>query len=294
MAQSTGDIKRRMRSIRSTQKITKAMEMVSGAKLRRAQEKMMASRPYAAKLEEVMGRLVQGSGDFSHPLLTTPETGKIGCVVFTADRGQAGGYNINIQRLAQHYVDDVEAENSEDETALIVLGKKGRDYFRFRQYPMMQEYLNIGDVPSFVQAKELAKQIMEWYADGTFKEVYLFYTKFGSAIHQIPTQKKLLPLETAAEDETDISDEIEYIFEPSAEGVLGTLLPNYVEIQVYQALLEAKTSEHGARRTAMGAATENADEMIEDLTLSYNRARQAAITTELTEIVSGASALENS
>ncbi len=294
MAQSTGDIKRRMRSIKSTQKITKAMEMVSGAKLRRAQEKMMASRPYAKKLEEVMGRLVQGSGDFSHPLLTTSEEGKIGVVVFTADRGQAGGFNVNIQRLAQHYVDNMAADESEEETALIVLGKKGRDYFRFRQYPIMVEFLNLGDVPSFSQAKELAKQLMEWYADGTFKEIYLFYTRFGSAIHQIPTRKKLLPLEPAAGGGEEISEEIEYIFEPSAEGVLGTLLPNYVEIQVYQALLESKASEHGARRTAMKAATDNAEEMIDDLTLSYNRARQAAITTEITEIVGGANALENS
>lgn len=288
MAQSTGDIKRRIRSIKSTQKITKAMEMVSGAKLRRAQDKMMASRPYAAKLGEVMGRLVQGAGEFSHPLLTVPEEGKIGCVVFTADRGQAGGYNVNIQRLAQHYVDSM----GEDKTALIILGKKGRDYFRFRKYPIMQEYLNIGDVPTFMQAKELAKQLMDWYADGTLSEVQLFYTKFGSAIHQIPRQVKLLPLETAG-DKQDTAEEIEYIFEPSPEGVLGTLLPNYVEIQVYQALLESKASEHGARRTAMGAATDNAQEMIEKLTLSFNRARQAAITTEITEIVGGAEALEN-
>jgi len=289
MAQSTGDIKRRIRSIKSTQKITKAMEMVSGAKLRRAQDKLMASRPYAAKLGEVMGRLVQGAGDFTHPLLTVPEEGKIGCVVFTADRGQAGGYNVNIQRLAQRYVDGME----QDETALIILGKKGRDYFRFRKYPIMQEYLNIGDIPTFMQAKELAKQLMDWYADGTLSEVYLFYTQFRSAMHQVPTMKKLLPLETAGEKE-DTAEEVEYIFEPSPEGVLGTLLPNYVEIQVYQALLESKASEHGARRTAMKSATDNAQEMIEKLTISFNRARQAAITTEITEIVGGAEALEQS
>lgn len=289
MAQSTGDIKRRIRSVKSTQKITRAMEMVSGAKLRRATEKLMASRPYAQKLGEVMGRLVHGTGEFSHPLLTVPEEGKIGCVVITADRGQAGGYNVNIQRLAQGYVDSME----EDETALIILGKKGRDYFRFRKYPIMQEYLDIGDVPTFIQAKELAKQLMDWYADGTLREVYLFYTKFGSAIHQIPRQVKLLPLETVGEQDGEVVEN-EYIFEPSPEGVLGTLLPNYVEIQVYQALLESKASEHGARRTAMSAATDNAQEMIDKLTLSFNRARQAAITTEITEIVGGADALENS
>lgn len=288
MAESTGDIKRRIRSIQSTQKITKAMKMVSAAKLRRAQEKLLSSRPYAGKLTEVMGRLVQGAGSFPHPLLNVPEEGKIGCVVFTGDRGQAGGYNANIQRLAQHYVDGLE----EEETALIMLGKKGRDYFRFRKYPIMQEYLNIGDIPTFIQAKELARQLMEWYQDGTLREVYLFYQKFVSPIHQVPTQVKLLPLEPAGGEESS-AEEIEYIFEPSPEGVLGTLLPNYVEIKVFQALLEAKAGEHGARMTAMGSATDNAQEMIEKLTLSFNRARQAAITKELSEIVAGADALEN-
>ncbi|MGI6554932.1 MAG: ATP synthase F1 subunit gamma [Bacillota bacterium] len=288
MAESTGDIKRRIRSIQSTQKITKAMKMVSAAKLRRAQEKLLASRPYAKKLTEVLGRLVQGAGEFEHPLLDAREEGKIGCVVFTGDRGQAGGYNVNIVRLAQAYVDSMEKDAAE----LIVLGRKGRDYFRFRNYPIMQDYINIGDVPTFIQAKELARQLMEWYHDGTLREVHLFYQKFHSAIHQVPTHIQLLPLEAAADSE-GAGEEVEYIFEPSPEGVLGTLLPNFVEIQVYQALLDAKASEHGARMTAMGSATDNAQEMIEKLTLSFNRARQAAITKEISEIVGGADALEN-
>lgn len=287
MAESTGDIKRRIRSIQSTQKITKAMKMVAAAKLRRAQEKLLASRPFAAKLNEVLARLVQGAGGFSHPLLNTSEEGKIGVVVFTGDRGLAGGYNVNIQRLAQHYMDGLEKED----TGLVALGRKGRDYYRFRGYPIMQDYINIGDVPTFIQAKELAKQLMEWYQDGTLREVHLFYQKFVSPIQQIPTHVQLLPIAPDMEDTA--GKDIEYIYEPSQEGVLGQLLPSYVEIQVYQAMLEAKAGEQGARMTAMDSATDNAQEMIEKLTLSYNRARQAAITKEISEIVGGADALEN-
>jgi len=287
LAESTGDIKRRIRSIQSTQKITKAMKMVAAAKLRRAQEKLLASRPFAAKLNEVLARLVQGAGGFSHPLLNTSEEGKIGVVVFTGDRGLAGGYNVNIQRLAQHYMDGLEKED----TGLVALGRKGRDYYRFRGYPIMQDYINIGDVPTFIQAKELAKQLMEWYQDGTLREVHLFYQKFVSPIQQIPTHVQLLPIAPDMEDTA--GKDIEYIYEPSQEGVLGQLLPSYVEIQVYQAMLEAKAGEQGARMTAMDSATDNAQEMIEKLTLSYNRARQAAITKEISEIVGGADALEN-
>lgn len=263
------------------------MKMVAAAKLRRAQEKLLASRPFAAKLNEVLARLVQGAVGFSHPLLNTSEEGKIGVVVFTGDRGLAGGYNVNIQRLAQHYMDGLEKED----TGLVALGRKGRDYYRFRGYPIMQDYINIGDVPTFIQAKELAKQLMEWYQDGTLREVHLFYQKFVSPIQQIPTHVQLLPIAPDMEDTA--GKDIEYIYEPSQEGVLGQLLPSYVEIQVYQAMLEAKAGEQGARMTAMDSATDNAQEMIEKLTLSYNRARQAAITKEISEIVGGADALEN-
>lgn len=287
MAQSTGDIKRRIRSIQNTQKITKAMKMVAAAKLRRAQEKLLASRPFAAKLNEVLGRLVRGAGDFSHPLLNPAEEGKIGVVVFTGDRGLAGGYNVNIQRFAQIFMDGLERED----VGLVVLGKKGRDYYRFRGYPIMQDYINIGDVPTFIQAKELAKQLTAWYQDGTLREVHLFYQKFVSPIQQIPKHVQLLPIMPDMEG-TDSKETTEYIYEPSKEGVLGQLLPSYVEIQVYQALLEAKSGEAGARMTAMDSATDNAQEMIEKLTLSYNRARQAAITKEISEIVGGADALE--
>ncbi|KUK11101.1 MAG: ATP synthase gamma chain [Clostridia bacterium 41_269] len=290
MAQSTRDIKRRIRSIKSTQKITKAMEMVAAAKLRRAQEKAVSSRPYSNKMQEVLGRLTAGVGEFKHPLLSYPEKGKIGFVVITGDRGLAGGYNINILRLAQQHID-----SCRDEAAIIALGRKGRDYFRYRNYPLLRDYINIGDIPTYIQARELAKELMELFTDGTLREVHLLFNEFISPIQQKPTIVRLLPVETEAgegEGEEHWS-EVEYIFEPSPAEVLGELLPRHIEIQVYHALLEAKASEHGARMTAMGNATDNAQEIIDKLILSYNRARQAAITKEISEIVGGAEALKN-
>jgi len=288
MAQGTRDIKRRIRSIKSTQKITKAMEMVAAAKLRRAQERVVASRPYSNKIHEVIGRLVKDVGDFDHPLLVTPGEGKIGFVVITGDRGLAGGYNVNILRLAQRYIDA-----QKDEAVIIALGKKGRDYFRYRGYHLLRDYINIGDIPTFIQARELAKELTELYKNGTLREVHLLFNEFVSPIQQKPTKVQLLPIETGA-GKGEGPEELEYIFEPSPGDVLGELLPRYVDIQVYHALLEAKASEHGARMTAMGNATDNAEEIIEKLTLSYNRARQAAITKEISEIVGGAEALKSS
>jgi len=265
------------------------MEMVAAAKLRRVQVKAISSRPYSAKMQEVLGRLTAGAGDFKHPLLSVPEKGKIGFVVITGDRGLAGGYNINVLRLAQQHVD-----SCRDEAAIIALGRKGRDYFRYRNYPLLRDYVNIGDVPTYIQARELAKELIELFTDGTLREVHLVFNEFVSTIQQNPTIQRLLPVETGAQEEgEDHWSEVEYIFEPSPGEVLGELLPRHIEVQVYHALLEAKTSEHAARMTAMGNATDNAQEIIEKLTLSYNRARQAAITKEISEIVGGAEALQS-
>jgi len=266
------------------------MEMVAAAKLRRAQEKAVSSRPYSAKMQEVLGRLTAGAGEFKHPLLSFPQEGKIGFVVITGDRGLAGGYNINILRLAQQHID-----SCRDEAAIIALGRKGRDYFRYRNYPLLRDYINIGDIPTYIQARELAKELIELFTNGTLREVHLLFNEFISPIHQKPTIVRLLPVETEVEEGEgeDHWNEVEYIFEPSPGEVLGELLPRHIEIQVYHALLEAKASEHGARMTAMGNATDNAQEIIEKLTLSYNRARQAAITKEISEIVGGAEALNS-
>jgi len=282
----TGDIKRRIRSVHSTKKITKAMEMVAAAKLRKMQQRVVAARPFAEKLQEVMGRLVAHMEDFQHPLLDVRERKKVAYVLFTGDRGLCGGYNSNIIRLAESSLNQEEADSS-----LILVGRKGREYFRRRNYPITETFSDIGDEPGFIQAREIIARILNYYQDGTFDEVRLVYTKFRTAISQEPSDIKLLPLESpqaAEEVEAGVSD---YIYEPSAEGVLKELLPKYVENYFYHALLESKTSEHGARMTAMGSASQNAEEMIDKLTMMYNRARQAAITTEISEIVGGAEAL---
>lgn len=280
------DIKRRIKSIQSTQKITKAMKMVAAAKLRRAQEKVTAARPYSGKLQEVLKRLVGGGEDYSHPLLDVSEpSSKVGYVVVTADRGFCGGYNANVIRLTEATM-----RESGHESVLIAVGKKGRDYFRRRGYSIVREYLELGDDPNYIQARELARELAQYYLSGEAQELHLVYTRFYSAIRQQPVIERLLPVAGAAGEEEPA--DIEYIYEPSAAEVLNTLLPRYLETIIYKALLEAKASELGARMTAMDAASDNAGEMIQKLTLSFNRARQAAITREITEIVGGAAALE--
>jgi F-type H+-transporting ATPase subunit gamma len=277
------DIKRRIRSVKNTQQITKAMKMVAAAKLRKAQERVVQARPYKQKLQEVLGRLAQASADLDHPLLVVREPKKVAYVVVTADRGLCGGYNANIIRRAA-----AEIAAKEAQVEMIAIGKKGRDFFKRKQQVIVREFINQGEDISMVQSREIARYLMDIYEKGEYDEVYLVYTEFITAMRQKPVVTKLLPLEQPEEAE---ADETDYLFEPKAEEVLAILLPRYVENQVYQVLLEAKASEHGARMTAMGSATDNAAEMIAKLTLSYNRARQAAITREISEIVGGADAL---
>ncbi|WP_258358836.1 ATP synthase F1 subunit gamma [Moorella sulfitireducens] len=277
------DLKRRIRSIRSTQHITRAMKMVAAAKLRKAQAQVTAARPYAEKLEEVVGRLMGAVDPETQPLAAAREVKKAGYVLLTGDRGLAGGYNANLIRLAE---ERLQAE--ERPAALVTVGRKGRDYFRRRQVEIVRSFTDIGDEPDLIQARELARQLVELYLEGTLDEVNLVYTRFYSALRQVPRIEPLLPIKAGATGE----DGREYIYEPSPAEVLKALLPRYCEIKVYQALLEAKASEHGARMTAMDNATENAAEMIDKLTLSFNRARQAAITREILEVVAGADALK--
>ncbi|HHT63319.1 MAG: ATP synthase F1 subunit gamma [Bacillota bacterium] len=281
---SARDIRRRIRSIKSTQQITKAMKMVSAAKLRKAQTSVIAARPYAYKINEVLGRLVGSTEGYFHPFLEVREVKKIGLVVITGDRGLCGGFNANIIRMAEHFIADTEKE-----VAFVSIGKKGRDYFRRRGREIVEEYISIGDNPTFIQGKELAKRLMALYTKGVFDEIYLIYSEFRSAMSQKPVTMKLFPVEPAAEEN---AKDVEYIYEPSKSGVMDHLLPSYVETIVYRALLESKASEHGARMTAMSSATDNAGEIIAKLTLNLNRARQAAITTEISEIVGGAAALQ--
>lgn len=299
------DIKRRISSVRNIQQITKAMELVSATKLRRAQASVLAARPYAQKLEEVLTRLVAANraqaGEkkgFQHPLLKERPVNKVAYVLITADRGLAGAYNSNVIRKAEQTLAAEEREH-----ALIAVGRKGRDHFHRRGRPLYSEYLFLGDDIDFLRAREISRALTDLYVSGAFDEVNLIYTQFISTGSQRPVVVRLLPLsgfdggqaqqgaaghtgETEGEGEA-----VEYIYEPSPAEVLGLLLPRHVDMQVYRALLEAKASEHAARMRAMRAATDNATEMIRTLTLSFNRARQAAITKEIAEIVGGAEAL---
>ncbi len=286
--QGIREIKRRIKSVQSTKQITKAMKMVAAAKLRRAQERAESSRPYSEKMKEVIASIAAGAEDVEHPLLEVREVKKTAYLVITSDRGLAGGYNANVVRLVSKTIR--ERHDSEDEYAIFVIGRKGRDFFKKREYPLIGEIVGLSDTPTFAGIKNIASSAVEMYAEGIFDELYLVYNEFQSAISQVPVEKKLLPLADINQNKTNQSN-IPIEFEPSAEEVLKVLLPQYAETLIYNAVLNAKASEQGARMTAMGNATDNAEEMIGNLTLFYNRARQASITQEISEIVGGANAL---
>ncbi|MCR4400166.1 MAG: ATP synthase F1 subunit gamma [Syntrophomonadaceae bacterium] len=287
------EYKRRIRSVSNTRQITKAMKMVSAAKLRKAQESAEASRPYAGKLAEVLSRLAAISTDARHPLLEKRESiEKVTYLVVTADRGLCGAFNTNIIRLA---AESIRADERPAEKGVAAVGRKSRDFFRKRGYKMQGEFVNLGDNISYAHAKEIGQYIIQMYEEAATDEVYLVYARFVNALRQVPTIVKLLPLEPPKVEETGESVReffADYIYEPSADAILTSLLPRYVESQIYHALLESKASEHGARMTAMSNATDNASELVDTLTLSMNKARQAAITSEILEIVGGAEALK--
>lgn len=275
------DIRRRIRSVRNMQQITKAMKMVAAAKLRKAQEKVIAARPYARQLQAVLARLAQAQVDVSHPLLEKRPVQKLGYILVTSDRGLCGGFNASLIRMTDSIIQE-ESRSS----GLVAVGRKGRDFFR-RKANLITEFIGLGDDPSYGQAKNIAEAVIRLYQDGELDEVHLIYAEFINAIQQKPTMLKLLPIE---QPEGKLGRQ--YLFEPSPAEIVARLLPKYVETLIFRALLESKASEQGARMTAMGSATDNAKEMIDRLTLAMNRARQAAITKEISEIVGGAAALE--
>jgi len=279
------DIRKRISSVRNTQQITKAMKMVAAAKLRRAQEAAVSARPYAEKMRELLTNLSARVSNESHPLLTEREEKNIDILLVTADRGLCGGYNTNIIRRAESLL----AENNEKEVAFRFIGRKGAEYFRRRQQNVMQDGVATWNAPPDEIAAVATERLIERFLKGESDAVYLVYSRFRSALSQIPTATKIIPVSKPETDDT--ADLTEYLFEPSIGDLLSSLLPKSVEVQVYQALLEANAGEHGARMTAMESATSNAAEMIGHLTLQMNRARQAAITTELLEVVSTAEAL---
>jgi len=296
-------IRKRIVSVRSTQQITRAMKMVAAAKLRRAQESILATRPYASKILEVLNSLATRTSPEAHPLLARREPKRVEVVIFTSDRGLCGAFNMNIVQRAERFMEEEKAKT--EELALSFIGRKGRDYFRKRKVSIRREHINLFGKVDYLLASRIGQELVQVYSERRVDGIYLLYTEFRSAVQQRVVLKKILPVEPRAvlkEEERAAptghppvkggAGAVEYIYEPSEKEILEKLLPMYVEVQVYQALLESVASEYGARMTAMENATKNAAEMIEKLTLVYNKARQAAITKELIEIVSGAEALK--
>lgn len=284
---SLRDLRRRIKSIKSTQQITKAMKAVSAAKMRRAQDAVVAARPYAKRLVKVLGRMASATSGVRHPLLEVREPKKVVYLIITADRGLCGGFNSNVIRRAAAEIRNV------PDVGLICVGRKSRDFFRRRGYNIIQQYVGLGENVNAAQAREIAQLIIDKYSAGEFDAVYLVYSEFINVLVQRPVVVKLLPAEPPKEEQAEkAAAKADYIFEPSAEEVLASLLPKYVTNTVFQGMLESKAGEHSARMTAMDNATKNASDMISRLTLSMNRARQAAITKEISEIVGGAAALE--
>ncbi|MCW5966264.1 MAG: ATP synthase F1 subunit gamma [Bryobacterales bacterium] len=284
------DLRRRIRSVRNTQQITRAMKIVSAARLRRAQDRVIASRPYSRGFGEVLQQIaaaVRGAeaSGFEHPLLERREESRILVFVVTSDRGLCGAYNANLVKSARRFVDDkVKAGVSVD---LHTVGRKGDEFFRKRSYSIRDAHIQFLAQMTYLQVEEMAHQLVSYYSEGEYDAVYLLYTEFRSAASQMSTQKKLLPVSLPEDGEAP-----EYLFDQPAEELLASMLNQYVVLSLYQSLLEANASEHGARMTAMDSATRNASDMIQKLTMRLNRVRQASITTELIEVVSGAQALE--
>jgi F-type H+-transporting ATPase subunit gamma len=281
------DIRRRIRSVESTKKITRAMKLVAAAKLRRAQERILAARPYASTMAELLGNLVSGADGAAHPLLERREGPRRQVVVITADRGLAGAFNSNIIRRA---LEVIRGANVVDVT-LVVVGRKARDFYRRRQWTVGKAMIGFWDRLAYSHAAELADHLMGQYLAGEADEVHLVYNEFRSVAVQRAVQEQLLPIPRASGDGAD-GAAVPYIFEPSPEAILGDLLPRHVRTQVYRALMESLAGEYGARMTAMEAATKAATDMIEILTIQYNKARQERITKELLDIVGGAEALK--
>ena len=290
------DIRRRIKSVKNTQQITKAMKMVSAAKLRRAQDRVVTARPFANKMSEVLGELAKRTDeDFHHPLLDMRGDQRYLLVLITADKGLCGAFNTNLTKAAQQFIRD----NADKQIELMAIGRKGRDFFRNRRAVIAAEYLGLtgkGRV-EFSEALEVARSIIKLYTEDTgIDKVFLIYNEFKSVLSQRVVLEQLLPVARAKEAEAEVKTQqavtlVDYIYEQPPAEMFSRLLPRLIETQIFRALLESVASEHGARMTAMDSASKNASELIESLTLNMNRIRQAAITNEIIEVVSGAAAL---
>ena len=282
---STQDIRRRIKSVRSIEQITKAMKMVAAARLRKAQERAYASQPFTEKILEVLGTVANSRLDVTHPLLAKRDIKKTAYLILSADKGLAGAYSSNLMKEALAAMEG----KPKEEIAIIAVGRKAKEYFSRRSYQIEREYLGFSERPTYEHATRIAAEVSADFTAGLYDEVYLVYTYFRSPINQHPTHLKLLPAQAPQAAEEAARD---FIFEPSAESVLTVLLPRYLETVIYGGLMQAAASELGSRMTAMGSATDNAEELIHKLVLNYNKVRQATITREISEIVGGAEALK--
>jgi len=266
------DIRRRIRSVKNTQQLTKAMKTVSAAKLRRAQERVFSARPYAEQLKKVLGNMTARLQNIEHPLLTVRPEERILFLVVTADRGLCGAFNSNILRSATAFL----REHASQKVLLATAGRKGRDFFKRRGLPIMAEYVNIFSKLDYGHARDIAESIIQAYTQAEVDAVYIIYNEFKSVIQQRVVVEKVLPLGKIEIQGSEV--QLDYIFEEPPQQIFNRLLPRYVEIQIYRALLESAAAEHGARMASMDTASRNAGEMIDMLTLNMNRIRQAAIT----------------
>ena len=281
---SLQDIRRRIKSVKSTQQITKAMKMVAAARLRRAQEAAVSNQPYAEKMYEVIADVASNAGSFSHPLLEVREEGKTLYIVLASDKGLAGAYASNVFKETMAHIKD------KANTSIVTVGRRAKEYFTPRGFDIVNSYMGFTERPDYQNARQIALDVIERFAEGNYKEVYLVYTKFISAISAVPQVIKLLPFTAPKTSHTEIA--AEYIYEPNAQEVLGYLLPQYIVTMIYASLLQSAASELSSRMNAMSNATDNAEELISKLDLHYNKVRQAGITREITEIVGGAEALK--
>jgi F-type H+-transporting ATPase subunit gamma len=283
-------VRQRIKVTKSIQQITKAMKMIAAARLKRAQDRVQAARPYATIMREMMTSLARAVGaEVQHPLLAVRTPRNIGFLIITADRGLAGSYNSAMLRRAVEMLHGYDRERLK----LYVVGRKGIQFLRRRGYNVVEEYILPSAGPGIAEARAITGVVRTAFETEQIDELYLLYTRFYTAMTQKPTDVQLLPIQRPeAETDAAAGETEDYIFEPSADQLLRALLPRYLEGQVYQALLESTASEHGARMTAMTSATDNASKMITELTLQLNRARQAGITREISEIVGGAEALK--
>lgn len=285
---SMRDIKRRKSSVTSTQQITKAMKLVSTVKLQKARARAEETAPYFDMTYKTVSSLLQKTGPIEHPYLTAKEGGKVGVIVITSNRGLAGGYNSNVVKLL------TSSETLKKEDVIVyALGKKGAETLRIRGYEITEDDSDIMEAPAYDDAIRVCNDVLEAYESGEIREIYLAYTHFKNTVSQIPTMMKLLPVEVPEEQPEEETKGAHALmnFEPSAEEALTMIIPKYLTSVIFGALMEAAASENGARMQAMDSATNNAEEIINDLTLKYNRARQGSITSELTEIIAGADAI---